>query len=198
MYKYLSWLDEYMLLREGKSNLTISEPSQETHMDYESGEEYWMQDSNNDAPNVTSSDRMPEDQESSSSTKTEKGIALKRKLKNSQQDEFKATELELMKNVSSALEQRSKVQRKEEDFIDLSLKSLGAEIRELSKIDQFMAFNEIRQFVFRYHIKRFGMPYPGTSSPPMTPNPQGPYVSELYDIPYISTPVNHETNQECN
>ena len=33
------------------SNLTISEPSPKTQMDYESGEESCMQDSNNDAPN---------------------------------------------------------------------------------------------------------------------------------------------------
>ena len=110
-------------------------------------------------------------------------------------DDFKMTELSLMKDVCAALKSRNNEQKKSEDFIDLFLKSLGEEIGVLPDLDQWMAINEVRQVIFKYQLKRLNNTHQSMSAVPETQSSvqktgnqtPGPFLSEMLNSPFSSS-----------
>ena len=166
IYNFLSWLDNFVYVREGKTNLKLDE-------DYDESDEASLDQDNesigddNDYNEFYRYDNVEEKNESNDLDLLESSVDLKPKQvkrkakqqitkskKSMKQDYLDDMELSLIKSLKEDLKDHKK-EEKDPDAVDLFVRSLGTDLRALNERDFFMAKYEIQSVVFKYQMTRF-------------------------------------------
>ena len=163
-YKFLSWLDNFVYIREGKTNLKVDEvndnsdendESDEVDSNYGENEEHTIADKNN-VPMETVLSLEPLKRKVPSTKKTKRNKQAKKSSDNAKDSYLQDMEISVIKSLKDDLSKGSENKKEKElDSVDLFVHSLGADLKKLGEREYFMAQNEIRGVVFKYQMARF-------------------------------------------
>ena len=163
-YQFLSWLDDFVQIREGRTNLP-------TDIDeLEDEDSNYQPDDEENADNTETVERKKPNQ-----FKTARGKKRTAKMSSSEE-----TELQLFQTLSDRIAAKTNVL--EEESEDLFCKHLALDLKKLPDFEKLNAQHEIRNIMFRYQMKRFrGDRFVNQQmnfSPPMIPQQQ-PFESNV-------------------
>ena len=145
-YSFLSWLDNYVQAREGRTNLPRNGAQEEVEIDA-----------------IATAESRPDDEEVEEQGLIEeppklsgKKMAGKKRPQTSQSSKdahMNEMEFSLMNSLRETIaERRKQASQKEDDADDLFCKALASELKELPNMAKCMAKNEIRNVIFKYQM----------------------------------------------
>ena len=177
-YKFLFWLDKFIYIREGRSNVprdnSFSNDDEDENDGYASNEYFSDENQSDDeekdhfensratsvisptnsrASSITSP-TLPSKKNTSSKRKAETSnqVANKKKGKGSKNEYLDEMELNVIRDLGKTI----KDDPKELDGIDMYVRSLAADLSKLSERDYFMVKHKIQGVLSKYQMARFG------------------------------------------
>ena len=178
-YKFFFWLDKFIYIREGRSNVprdnSFSNEDEDKNDGYASNEYFSDENKSDDeekeghfensrATSVISptnsrassiiSPTLPSKKNTTSSKRkvdTSNQAANNKKGKGSKNENLDEMELNVLRDLGKTI----KDDPKELDGIDMYVRSLAADLRKLSERDYFMVKHEIQGVLFKYQMAQF-------------------------------------------
>ena len=183
-YKFLSWLDDFVYVRESRTNVfQISdenkedfseseeenvdedEKSDDSDQEYNYGDENYSETASTSSllsPTISSTPLQktaptlqPPKKRTKISENGEKPKKLSKTGKGTKNNYMEEMELNLIRDLGKSIKNDSNQLNKPDD-IDLYTKSLAADLRKLSEREYAMVKNEFQGILFRYQMARFG------------------------------------------
>ena len=144
-YSFLSWLDNYVQAREGRTNIPRNGAQEEVEIDA-----------------MATAENRPEEEEVEEQSLIEEPPKLSRKMagkkrpqmsQSSKDAHMNEMEFSLMNSLRETIaERRKQTSQKEDDADDLFCRTLASELKELPNMAKCMAKNEIRNVIFKYQM----------------------------------------------
>jgi len=183
MYRFLFWLDNFIYVREGRTNIqkTCSsdeedEDDYELTLDNELDNDVIDQESDNEVDHsmnerIASSFTSPDPPQKPSSKRQSGPTTGKSKLnkeatsrsKRSKSEYLDEMEMNLIRDLGKSVKNDTK--EKEPDEIDVYVKSLAVDLRKLSERDYFIVKHEFQGILFKYQMAQFNQGH-GKQRPP--------------------------------
>ena len=166
-YAFLSWLDDFMQIRQGKNNLSTQENDQDVNDINEGGL---------GETSIEDDDHGDTDTEPIPTVKNSKR-ARPSKQKKPQETLMDNMEMSLIRDLSKEISQK-KTERVD-DKEDLFAKSIAADLKDMPPFERMNAKNEIRNILFKYQMAAFSKQVPVFPHQARTPQTQGNVVNPI-------------------